>query len=57
MKNNTSFNSGKNIFNDIDTSLLFGMQCSSGNKTQQDYFERLKVQTESAFINKKFLMS
>ena len=57
MKNNTSFNSGKNIFNDIDTSLLFGMQCSSGNKTQQDYFERLKVQTESAFINKKFLIS
>jgi len=47
-------NSNRNIFNDIDTSLLFGIQCSSGNKIQQDYFEKLKVQTETAFINKKF---
>ena len=46
--------SNRKIFNDIDLILLFGMQCSSGNQTQQNYFERLKVQTESAFINKKF---
>ncbi len=46
--------SDKNLFNDIDISLLYGIQCSSGNKKQQNYFEKLKVQTESAFINKKF---
>ena len=47
-------NTYKKIFNDIDINLLFGIQCSSGNQTQQNYFEKLKVQTESAFINKKF---
>ena len=50
-------NSNRNIFDDIDINLLFGIQCSSGNQTQQNYFERLKVQTESAFINKKFRVS
>ena len=50
-------NSNRKIFNDIDISLLFGIQCSSGNQTQQNYFENLKVQTESAFINKKFQVS
>ena len=44
----------RKLFNEIDTSLLFGINCSSGNQTQQNYFEKLKVQTESAFINKKF---
>ncbi len=47
-------NSNRNIFNEIDINLLFGIQCSSANQTQQNYFEKLKVQTESAFINKKF---
>ena len=47
-------NSNRKLFNDIDMSLLFGIKCSSGNLTQQNYFEKLKVQTESAFINKKF---
>tara|TARA_Y100000589_G_scaffold288416_1_gene289808 strand:- start:846 stop:1022 length:177 start_codon:yes stop_codon:yes gene_type:complete len=47
-------NSNRNIFNEIDISLLFGIQCSSGNQMQQNYFEKLKVQTESAFNNKKF---
>ncbi len=54
MNNSVSKKSNRNIFNDIDINLLFGIQCSSGNKTQQCYFEKLKVQTESAFINKKF---
>ena len=52
-----SQNSNRKLFNDIDMSLLFGIQCSSGNQTQQNYFEKLKVQTESAFINKKFQIS
>lgn len=47
-------NSHRNIFNDIDTNLIFGIQYSSGNKAQQKYFENLKVQTLAAFINKKF---
>ncbi len=50
-------NTNRKIFNDIDINLLFGIQCSSGNQTQQNYFEKLKVQTESAFINKKFQVS
>ena len=45
------------LFNDIDMSLLFGIKCSSGNQTQQNYFEKLKIPTESAFINKKFQAS
>ena len=56
-KKNSNANTYKNIFNDIDINLLFGIQCSSGNKTQQNYLEKLKVQTESAFINKKFQLS
>ncbi len=47
-------NLNRDIFYEIDTNLLYGIQCSSGNQTQQNYFEKLKVQTESAFINKKF---
>ena len=43
-----------NLFNDIDTKLLFGMRCSGNNKFQQNYLEKIKSQTESAFINKKF---
>ena len=50
-------NSNRKLFNDIDMSLLFGIKCSSGNLRQQNYFEKLKVQTESAFINKKFQIS
>ena len=52
-----SQNSNRKLFNDIDMSLLFGIKCASGNQTQQNYFEKLKVQTESAFINKKFQIS
>ena len=47
-------NSNRKLFNEIDMSLLFGIKCSSANQTQQNYFEKLKVQTEAAFINKKF---
>ena len=54
---NTCQDSNRKLFNDIDTSLLFGIKCSSGNQSQQNYFEKLKVQTESAFINKKFQVS
>ena len=52
-----SQNSNRKLFNDVDMSLLFGIKCASGNQTQQNYFEKLKVQTESAFINKKFQIS
>jgi len=52
-----SQNLNRKLFNNIDMSLLFGIKCSSGNQTQQNYFEKLKVQTESAFINKKFQIS
>ena len=55
--NKSSHNSNRKLFNDIDMSLLFGIKCASGNQTQQNYFEKLKVQTESAFINKKFQIS
>ena len=55
MINKKSFqNPNRKLFNDIDMSLLFGIKCASGNQKQQNYFEKLKVQTESAFINKKF---
>lgn len=49
--------SNTKIFDNIDMTLLFGIQCSSGNQTQQNYFERLKVQTEAAFMNKKFQLN
>ena len=52
-----SQNSNRKLFNDIDMSLLFGIKCASGNQTQQTYFEKLKVQTESAFIKKRFQVS
>ena len=45
----------KNLFEDIDIKLLYGIKCSEGNLNQQKYFERLKLQTEAAFINKKFV--
>ena len=44
----------KNLFNEIDINLLFGMQCIGNNKFQQNYLNKIKSQTESAFINKKF---
>jgi len=44
----------KNPFEDIDIKLLYGIKCSEGDLIQQTYFERLKLQTEAAFINKKF---
>ena len=44
----------KNLFNEIDINLLSGMQCPGNNKFQQNYLEKLKFQTESAFINKKY---
>ena len=44
----------RQLFNDIDMKLLSGIQCLGGNKSQQNYLERLKVQTENAFINLKF---
>ena len=44
----------KNLFNEIDVNLLFGMQCSGNNKFQQNYLYKIKSQTESAFINKKY---
>ena len=53
----TSQNSNRKLFYDIDISLLFGIKCFSGNQKQQNYFENLKVQTESAFLNKKFQIS
>tara|TARA_Y100001978_G_C23525453_1_gene352348 strand:+ start:286 stop:456 length:171 start_codon:yes stop_codon:yes gene_type:complete len=49
-----TINQGRNLFDDIDTKLLIGIQCSGNNFSQQNYLERLKVQTETAFVNKKF---
>ena len=51
-KNNQQINN--NLFNEIDIKLLFGIRCSGNNKSQQNYLEKLKFQTESAFINKKY---
>ena len=50
-------NSNRKLFHDIDISLLFGIKFYSGNQTQQKFFEKLKFQTESAFINKKFQLN
>ncbi len=44
----------KKLFEDIDTRLLFGVKCSELNQIQQNYFERLKIQTQSAFNNKRY---
>ena len=54
MKERLNKQINKNLFNEIDINLLFGMQCSGNNKFQQNYLEKLKFQTESAFINKKY---
>ena len=54
MKERINKQTNKNFFNEIDINLLFGMQCSGNNKFQQNYLEKLKFQTESAFINKKY---
>ena len=54
MKERINKKTNKNFFNEIDINLLFGMQCSGENKFQQNYLEKLKFQTESAFINKKY---
>tara|TARA_Y100000589_G_C26853005_1_gene506759 strand:- start:220 stop:396 length:177 start_codon:yes stop_codon:yes gene_type:complete len=54
MKSQAYKTKDKNLFNAIDINLLSGMQCSASNKFQQDYLEKLKYQTEKAFINKKF---
>ena len=47
-------NSNKKLFNDIDMSLLFGIKCSSGNQTQQNYFEKLKVKLKLLLLIKNF---
>ncbi len=54
MKERINKQTNKNLFNEIDINLIFGMQCSGNNKFQQNYLEKLKFQTESAFINKKY---
>ena len=54
MKERTNKQINNNLFNEIDIKLLFGMRCSGNNKFQQNFLEKLKFQTESAFINKKF---
>lgn len=54
MKERINKQTNKNLFNEIDINLLFGMQCLGNNKFQQNYLEKLKFQTESAFINKKY---
>ena len=54
MKERINNDINKNLFNERDMNLLFGMECSGNNKFQQNFLEKLKFQTESAFINKKF---
>ena len=54
MKERINKQTNKNLFNEIDINLIFGMQCSGNNKFQQNYLEKLKFQTEYAFINKKY---
>ena len=53
MKESINKQINKNLFNEIDINLLYGMQCSGNNKFQKNYLEKLKFQTELAFINKK----
>ena len=45
----------RKLFEDIDARLLYGVKCSESSQIQQNYFERLKIQTESAFNNKKYV--
>ena len=42
-------------FEDIDARLLYGVKCSELSQIKQNYVERLKIQTESAFNNKKYV--
>ena len=44
----------RKLFKDIDARLLYGVKCSESSTVQQHYFERLKIQTESAFNNKQY---
>ena len=54
MKERINQQINKNLFNEIDINLLFGMQCSGNNKSQQNDIYKIRSQTESAFINKKY---
>ena len=45
----------KKLFEDIDARLLYGVKCSESSQVKQNYFERLKIQTESAFNNRKYV--
>ena len=54
MKERINKQINKNLFDEIDINLLFGMKCSGNNKFQQSYLYKIKSQTESAFMNKKF---
>ena len=45
----------RKLFEDIDARLLYGVKCSESSQIKQNYFERLKIQTESAFNNKKYV--
>ena len=45
----------RKLFEDIDARLLYGVKCSESNQMQQNYFERLKIQTKSAFNNKRYV--
>ncbi len=45
----------KKLFEDIDARLLYGVKCSESSQVKQNYFERLKIQTESAFNNRKYI--
>jgi len=54
MKGKINKQINKNLFNEIDIKLLFGIRCSGNNKFQQNYLEKIRFQTESAFMNKKF---
>ena len=54
MKERINEQKNKNLFNEIDINLLFGMQCSGNNEFHQNYLNKIKSQTEFAFINKKF---
>ena len=54
MKERINEQKNKNLFNEIDINLLFGMQCSGNNELHQNYLYKIKSQTEFAFKNKKF---
>ena len=52
MKESINKQKNKNLFNEIDINLLFGMQCSGNNKFHQNFPCKIKSQTEFAFIKK-----